>query len=265
MRRFLVLFAFCFLCGGAAHAQSVLVPQEKRSAPSKETDAPPPIVNNGSAYEDIDETPQDAKESAESPDSPSALPPSVDALVRKKKRPSVVAKEPNVSYRKLKEIPYEPVIIDENIDLDPNAPTLRMLMVSLSKNYKFTVTDIHLIKTSLGYTPEEIAQKCRLRVKVKLETSDENDSSYRGYVLAGYQEDIPYNGKLRGLKLRSQALCARPDRPLPKRPLILVRSGDEYGVFLAGQGSCAFGSADADVSSVFLGAGERGGIACFKK
>lgn len=279
MRRFLVLFflllSFCFLGGmisGAAHAQSVLVPQDDIAviSPEDEGEKPvPPIVNRESSYGEPEESSSNEEEASSGTNG--ALPPSISSSVlsrgntRSKMSLPAANEDVSAAYRRMPEKEYAPFFIDENIMLNKSTvPTSRSLTVSLSEKYRLTIMDAHMIKNALGYDPADVAKKCRLRVNVELETSDEENDSYQGYVTAGQQENIPYNGTLRSITLRSQALCTPPSAPLPKRPTILMRSGDDYGVFLAGQGTCAFGN-NADVSSVFISAGDNETIACFRK
>ncbi len=98
--------------------------------------------------------------------------------------------------------------------------------------------DLRKIKDALGYDAATVPKACQLRQTVRLDTDDKENGLFMDKIPAGERHMIRYNGRIRGLEIKSHALCLPPQGPLPQKGSIMMQAGNKYAILLSGRGSC---------------------------
>ncbi|MDX9689302.1 MAG: hypothetical protein EOM37_04055 [Proteobacteria bacterium] len=131
----------------------------------------------------------------------------------------------------------EPLFLNEYAFKNPTEADLTdQITVQVTPDYIWGERELRMIENSLGYTPEQVAKYCQVRMDTTVKGSG-TGSTFRGRVMAGDRGSFKYNSPLTTVELKSRAVCYPPES-YPKKGGVITRTGDKVSVILGGQMTC---------------------------
>jgi hypothetical protein len=131
----------------------------------------------------------------------------------------------------------EPTFLNEYTIKNPTEADLKEeLSIQVRPDYVWGERELRMIENALGFTPEQVAKSCQVRLDATVKGSG-TGSNFRNTVMAGGHGSFKYNAPLTSVELKGRAVC-HPPQTYPKRGAVITRTGDKVSVVLGGQMTC---------------------------